>query len=58
MLNILEHVQSLFRQPVQDSRREEMKAWMRVVVTESDRYGRSLEMFLRWKKAFLEMDLM
>ena len=35
-----------------------MKAWMRVSVTEWDRYGRSLEMFLRWKKAFLEMDLM
>ena len=35
-----------------------MKAWMRVSVTESDRYGRSLEMFLRWKKADLVMDLM
>ena len=30
-----------------------MKAWMRVSATESGSDGRSLEMFLRWKKADL-----
>ena len=49
---------SLSKTPLQLSKREEMKERMRVSETESDRYCRSLEMFFKWKKDVLMMDLM
>ena len=45
------------RRLLQWSNLDETKAWMSVSVTEWDRAGQSLELFLRWKKAVFVMFL-